>query len=285
MRNPQRSRRLLPGVYVGHNGHVSDRELDLAASRYGGDECILSGARGLVLSGVHDAPRGRERLILVPAPTERVSREFVKVLETQRLPLPLDVQGVRVAPPARAALDMARNVSDMRVVQVVFSELLRTRKATVMDLFEELDKGPRWGSALPRRVLAGLHAGARSKPELDALERFRASALIPEPMCNAHLYDADADWIACVDFYWEGLVAEIQSKLFHFALHAWEPDETRKARLASHGLLVAPIVPVRMYKDWPSLEIELARSIDAASQNTCRVTVGPPPPWWGQRMG
>lgn len=285
MRNRTRSTRLLPGVYVAHNGPPSDRQLDLAALRYAGSESLLTGARSLVLHGVRDVPRGRDRHVLIPTPARRASRGFVTINDTERMPVPQLIHGIPVAPAARAALDLARTTRDERLVQVMLSELLRDRRCTVPDLLEELDKGPRWGSALPRRVLAGLHAGARSKPELDALERFRASALIPEPLCNAHLYDEDGNWIACVDFYWRGLVAEIQSKLFHFALHAWEPDETRKARLASHGLLVAPIIPAHMYKDWPSLEIELARSVDAASQNTCRVTVGPPPPWWGQRMG
>jgi len=48
---------------------------------------------------------------------------------------------------------------------------------------------------------------------------------------------------------------------------------------------VTPIVPTRVYKDWARLELELARAIDAAARNSCQVVVGPPPPWWGNRMG
>lgn len=222
---------------------------------------------------------------MIPTPARRASTGFVTVTDTERMPVACLIHGIPVAPAARSALDLARATSDERLVQVALSELLRDRRCTVSELFEELDKGPRWGSALPRRVLAGLHAGARSKPELDALERFQQSPLIPPPLVNVHLYDALGNWIACVDFYWEGLVAEIQSKLFHFALHGWESDEARKGRLASHGLLVSPIVPSRMYKDWPSLEVELARSIETAARNPRHVTVGPPPSWWGHRMG
>lgn len=285
MRNRQRSRRVLPGVYVAHTGPVNERQLDLSAMAYAGPTAVLTSARALALHGLREGPRTRERVVLLDAAEQRASRDFVTVLETYRLPTPVLLHGLAVAPPARAALDLARASIDQRLVQVVWSELLRTRKATVMELQQELDEGPRRGSALPRAVLAGLHTGARSKPELDALIKFTESARIPPPILNAHLYDAEGNWIACVDFYWKGLVAEMQSKLFHFALHAWESEEARKGRLASHGLLVAPIVPNRVYKDWLRLEDEVARAIEAAATNTCRVTVGPPPEWWGQRMG
>ena len=284
-RNRQRSTRVLPGVYLAQTGPASERQLDLAALRYGGDRAVFTGARSLVLQGVLDVPRGRERTLLLPLDAQRASTGFVIVRNTERMPAAETRQGLPLAPTVRGALDLARSTADRRLIQTLFSELIRDRHCTVKALADELAAGPRWGSAVPREVIRGLHAGARSKVELDGLALISASALLPPPDVNAHLYDEHEQWIACVDWYWRGLVAELQSKRFHFALESWESDDARLLRLATYGLLTAPIVPSRLYTDWPALEAELAAAVTAAADSPCRVHVGPPPPWWGSRMG
>jgi hypothetical protein len=159
-----RWRRVAPGVYV--TGRlVGDRDRAVAALRHGGSRSVLSGAARLRLAGFRSV-RGVDReLLLVPVDAGCANRGRIQVRRTRRLPRVATVDGLRLAPVARAVADLALTLARADAVTAVVAEAVQRGLCTPDELLVEYHAGPRQGSALLRRTLADVGAGAHSVPE------------------------------------------------------------------------------------------------------------------------
>jgi hypothetical protein len=144
--------RLMPGVVLMGSGPPTRRQWLRAALAYTGRGSVLSGADALIAHGV-DVPCSGDVLVLI-APTRRpASRAGLTVERTGRLPEPVWLDGLPMAPVARAAIDAARRTHDLPRLHAILLGAVRVGACTVTDLLDELDAGGQRGSAAPRAVL------------------------------------------------------------------------------------------------------------------------------------
>jgi len=259
--------RLLPGIYLTVTGQPTREQLETAALLYAGPASVITGPTALR----HYKIRALEtRLIdvLIPEERKRVSRAFVRIVRTSRLP---DAQtrdlAIGYVAPARAVADTARGLTTRSDVRAVVASAVQQRQCSIQDLAAELADGPIPGSGLFRSVLAEVADGIRSPAEGDFRSLIRTSSL-PRPLFNPSLY-LDKVLLARPDAWWpdHGVAVEIDSREWHFAPDDWEATMRRDSRLTAAGIRVLHVSP-RQLRTEPDRVI---RDIAAALQ------IGRPP--------
>src|SRR5271166_5747880 len=136
---------VLPGIYLAHNGLLTVGQRELAAALFAGKEAVITGAAALMRYGVR-VPSSEIVDVLVPHQVKRQSTGFVKVHRTTRMPAqPCLLDGIRWAPPARAAADAARCEVELRGVRALVADAVQRGKCTVQQLAVELRAGPKQG--------------------------------------------------------------------------------------------------------------------------------------------
>src|SRR5205823_5219729 len=109
-------------------------------------------------------------------------------------------------------------------------------------LVDEMERGCRRGTGLPREVFRDLTVELRSIPELRAF-RLLKKADLPQPKWNAKLFNHDGDYVACPDAWFDdvGLAVEIDSYEFHFTARGYASTARRNSRYAENGILIVQI--------------------------------------------
>jgi hypothetical protein len=264
-------RRLLPGVYLTTTGAPTFDQYDMAALLYGGARSVITGTAALNRYGLRDRRTSRVDL-LVPAPQERKSLEFVRVRSSTRMPRQVCRTGpIQFALVPRAVADTARELTSLGEVRAVVSCAVQRRRCTVGELRQELACGPAQGSALYRSALAQVADGVRSAVEGD----FRTLVLrsgLPEPMFNPLLFAGD-EFIAQPDAWWPeaGIAGEVDSREYHLNPEDWERTNARDARMAAHGIVVLHCTPIRI-REASALLYDLAAAI-ASGQSRPRLPI------------
>ena len=185
--------RLLPSVYLTHTGPPSADQRDLGALLYAGPCAVLTGPSSMRRFGL-DVTRADAIDVLVPAEEQRRDVGFARLHRTMRLPRGFCVAGeVRYALPPRAVADAARWLTDIGDVRAVVAEAVQRRMCSIEDLVEELDHGPKQGSALLRRALAEVADGVRSAAE-GQLHALIGRSGLPMPMFNPRLFVGGPSW-------------------------------------------------------------------------------------------
>ncbi len=123
---------------------------------------------------------------------------LVTVERTTRMPRPVVVDGMPMAPLVRAVLDECRRFSARDPVRALLTEAVQRGRLHPEALIRELEAGSDRGSALPREVLRDVLRGARSVAEVDAMAVWRRTGL-PEPLWNHELRDASGRYIGTPD--------------------------------------------------------------------------------------
>jgi len=239
--------RLLPGVYLTHTGPPSADQRDLGALLYAGPCAVLTGPASMRRFGL-GVTRADAIDVLVPAEEQRRDVGFARLHRTMRLPRGFCVAGeVRYALPPRAVADAARWLTDIGDVRAVVAEAVQRRMCSIEDLVEELDHGPKQGSALLRRALAEVADGVRSAAEGQLHALIERSGL-PMPMFNPRLFVGRA-FLAVPDCWWPdvGVAAEVDSRAWHLSPRGWENTLARQARMAAVGIIVLHFTPSQIY--------------------------------------
>ncbi len=237
-------RPLLPGTYLAITGTPTTVQKDMAALVYAGPASVLTGAAALRGQGLIKSAPGKLD-VLIPANARRRSVNFAAVRRTTQMPAPVvTIGGLRYAPPARAIADAARVSADLPAVRALVAGAVQRGHCAPHQLARELTSGPVSGSALLRRVLAEVAAGARSVVEAEFADLIRLSRL-PAPVLNARLRAADGAFIAVVDAWWPdaGVAAEVDSREWHLSPADWERTMRRHAEMTGHGILVLHFTP------------------------------------------
>ncbi|HEY6499222.1 MAG TPA: type IV toxin-antitoxin system AbiEi family antitoxin domain-containing protein [Streptosporangiaceae bacterium] len=238
--------RLLPGVYLAGTGTASAQQRDVAALLHAGPRSVLT---GLAAVRRHSLRVGAPSVVtvLVPAGVRRQSTGFVQIQRTARMPVEFCVDGaVRFVLAARAVGDAARSLRSSREVRALVAQAIQQQRCSIAMLVDELEQGPTKGSGLLRAALAEVEAGVRSVPEGD-LRGLLRRAKVPEPQFNARLY-VGRELVAVADAWWEeaGVVAEVDSRAYHYSVEDWQRTMRRHDRLVAQGVLLLHFTPAQI---------------------------------------
>jgi very-short-patch-repair endonuclease len=234
-----RWRAILPGIYLTTNEAML-RDLLRAALLYAGAHSSISGAYALHLHGLR-MRRPPHILVLAERRRRPTCPRWLHIRPTTRLPQPHWYRGLAIAPLPRAVADWALQARDLDEVRAVVARVIQRRQCQLAELSTELAAGPRNGSALFRRALTEITAGARSAPEARAASALKRARLGPfEQNASIDRY--------IVDFLWRELraVLEIDSVEYHFDAHNWAATLSRHRELESLGYSVIHIRPAEL---------------------------------------
>ncbi|HVX44703.1 MAG TPA: hypothetical protein VHC49_12490 [Mycobacteriales bacterium] len=259
-----RWQRILPGIYLTHSGGASARERFEAALLYAGPDSMITGLSACRLHELRSAPRGIAIQVLAPHQTRRSNTGFVAIRRSRLLPRPVWMDGLAVAPVARAVIDGCRDLGNRSMIRALVTEAIQRRRTTVKYLFEELESGVRAGSLAVRETLHEVEAGVRSAAEAEAREAI-LGARLPDPAWNCDLVGPGGEWIARPDAYWDdaGVVLEIDSQEWHLGAQQWKDTMLRHSRMTSYGLLVIHVAPSRIRDEPEAVIAELRSTLEA----------------------
>ncbi|EFL04867.1 predicted protein [Streptomyces sp. AA4] len=274
-------RRLLPGIILLHNNDPTPDQLVHAALLYAGTAAVVTGEEACRRYGLRLAvsAASEQRIhVLIPHHLKRTSSDFVIIERTKRLPRPWLRAGVPLAPLVRATTDFVRRNRTANIIGQALIEAVQRGGCTPQALAEELDRGTKRGTALPRRLLAEW-ANARSVAEAEAQKLTRT---LPHPPThqNEALYDSAGSYAGRPDFWWDdvGLAWEIDSLDFHFRSADYAQTLRRNTRYASLGVAVVQTLPSRLRTE-PNAVLDELRAAYAAARTRPRppVSLGKPP--------
>lgn len=253
---------VLPGVYLCGGGNLAPEQRVIAALLYAGSAIGVTGPAALAYYGI-PAKRTEFVDVLVPLRNRRKDAGFARLRRTAVEPGVLCQDGVtRYVRADRAIADTARQLTDIADVRAVVAAGVQGRHIDLWELTRELDLGPMRGSALLRRALAEVSAGARSAAEADLLTLVRQSTL-PEPLYNPRLFVGNG-FLASPDAWWPdfGVAVEVDSRAWHLSPGDWERTLARHARMTAEGILVLHFPPGRLRKDRRAVVSEMRSALD-----------------------
>ncbi len=237
----------LPGVYQTETGTLTRAQHEIAALLYGGPRSVLTGASALRHYGL-PAPESVVVDILIPAQAQRISVSYVRVHRTTRLPeMAYGPPHQVCAPPARAAADAVRGLTNLQAARALLAGVVQDRGCAPWQLEQELRAGPVQYSALLRSVLAEVADGVRSAPEAELRDLIKKAGL-PMPLFNPRLCLPGGAFIACPDAWWPeaGVAIEIDSRRWHFSPDDWERTMDRHDQLSQYSIVTLHFTPHKL---------------------------------------
>lgn len=268
---------VLPGVYATFSGELLLRHRLRAALLWAGTNTMLGASTAAVAHRLRAAPRCPHVHLLVAANTRPANTDYVVVERTSRLPSPVWIDGLSTAPLARTVIDTCRQLNDLSEVRAILAEAVQSRDVPIARLAEELRAGRSRGTRLVREVLGEVGAGVRSVAEAEFRRLVLTSRVLPVPLFNCSLYREGGRWLADPDAYWDsvGLVAEVDSREWHFFAAGWEQTMLRHERLEAMGLHVVHVTPGRIRRDPQGLlaSLESAYQSARAERSPAGITV------------
>ncbi|MEU2245725.1 hypothetical protein [Streptomyces sp. NPDC019224] len=213
----------LPGVFVLHPGALSGRERLRSALLYAGrppasgrgpvpsraadpayGEAMLTGLAALSLYGFAAAPPATavERIdVLVPRARRLRSAGYARLLRTAEPPRPERVDGLPVAPVARALADAVAGPGDALTVRRLLTEAVRGGHCEPAVVVGELNRVKALGRPQVAHALDTLLSEGRAMAEERLYDMVRAHGL-EEPMWNVDLRLPGGPHLGGVDAYW-----------------------------------------------------------------------------------
>lgn len=146
---------LLPGVVLTKPSPPTRLDRLRAVLSFTGPSSVITGADALARQGAA-LPLPRHVHVLAGSNARR-SHPQILLERTARPPVPIRRDGLRLAPPARAAMDLARRETNPRAVVAILDAVVDARLCTPGELHEELRRCSRRGTALVRQALRHLH--------------------------------------------------------------------------------------------------------------------------------
>ena len=255
---------LLPGVYLTNRGEITARHRAAAGFLYAGPGIAVTGAAALAWHGIRQQ---RDDLVDVLADLrcQRRSIGFVRLHRTGVMPNVGCWDGaVCYAPAARAVADAVRLLREPGDIRAIVAAGVQRGKVAVWQLAEQLDEGPRRGSAGLRRALAEVAEGVRSTAEAELVALIRR-ARVPMPLLNPRLL-VGGEFLAIPDAYWPqaGVAAEVDSREYHFAAADWERTLARHTRMSACGIIVLHYPPSRIRTAGREVAAEIRAALEAS---------------------
>ncbi|OLZ42986.1 hypothetical protein BS329_40955 [Amycolatopsis coloradensis] len=250
-------RRPIPGVILLTDATPTMRQLLKAALSHAGPEAMLTGVQAARLYGVRRLPPERRAHTLIPHRSKVATWGFAVVERTIHLPEPVKIDGLPVAPLARALIDAARRMEELQSVRAMIHDAVHRGLCTPEELREELAQASTIGSALPRIVVGALQDGVDSAVE-QWLETVLERSGLPRPARKAVLRTPDGQGVIGVaDAWWPKAGVAMQIRYDEVTLDPGSPSET--PALAAAGLIVVRVSPARL-RDQPLVVIQELRA-------------------------
>ncbi|MGY1807610.1 hypothetical protein ACI8AF_09585 [Blastococcus sp. SYSU D00669] len=241
-------------MFVGHSGPLTRRERWHAALYFAGGTAALSHRSALVAWGARaeeltarrwaGGVRGEYQVpqegglveVTVPQGRHLRSRAFVVVHQSRR-PVAAEVMagGLRVCPPARAAVDVAMTSHRRQDVDHVVADVLQRGLCTVPELEQEASHLGRRLTSWLRQAVGDARRGMRSVGEAD-LRHALVLAEVPEPERGAAIETSSGTFF--VDAYWRDakVAAEADGAAFHLSADDWGADIRRQNAIQGVGV-------------------------------------------------
>jgi hypothetical protein len=241
--------RLHPRAYLLGDAPPTPRQRLRAALLHVGAAAVLGGPTACRQHGLLEAPDDGLIHLLLPH-GQRLEAERLAIVRTPQALRVVDRDGLPTVDVARAVADTCRGMSALQSVRALACEAVQRRFTTVERLAEELDGGPRAGSALLRRVVEELRAGVLSAPEAEVRDDLRRCRQLPPAEYNVPLTEGTR-FLACVDVLFREacLVLEVNSRRWHGEADAFDATMERQARLTAAGYTVLPVTPAAWRAD------------------------------------
>lgn len=273
--------RVLPATYALVTGTLTDEQRRISAALYAGGEAQLTGLAALTWYGFRQSPRSDDVQLIVPHHARRRSAGFAVVsralaLDDRARATPL----YPVCSPARAVVDAARDLRQLRPVRAIVAEAVQRGYADLTSLDEEIRRARRSRTALIRKAFEEVTAGTRSAPEADLRECLAGSSVLSEIHWNPRLLGADDTSLPTPDGYLAdaAVALEVDSQEYHFRPADWTRTLDRHNELSRHGILVLHFTPAQIRRE----PRRVRRTVEDAYDSrrgvgaTARVCVGQP---------
>ena len=236
--------RALPGLVFLKNRSLTPIERAVAVSIYCGKDAVVSGRAGLALHGLGTSVSFEETFALIPESQHRKSVNFAVIERTWRMPTAEIKSGLRVAPIVRCLCDAIRRMTNTEQCMALIASVVQRGAATVDAIMKELDAGSTRGTAMPRRVLRELAAGAHSVAEAQAQKLYRRSGL-PAMQHNVAVHDELGRFLLIADNWLDDVALdwEIDSLEYHLSPAAHRATVERRERAQNAGLIVVTHLP------------------------------------------
>ncbi|OLZ44488.1 hypothetical protein BS330_40570 [Amycolatopsis keratiniphila subsp. nogabecina] len=249
-------RRPIPGVILLTNTTPTKHQSLKVALTHAGPEAMLTGVQAARLYGVRRLPPERRAHTLIPHRSKVATWGFAVVERTIHLPEPVEINGLPVAPLARALIDAARRMDELNSVRAMIHDAVHRGLCTPEELRAELAQASTIGSALPRIVVNALQDGVDS-----AIEQWLESVLersgLPTATRRAELRTSDGAVVGVADAWWSQVGVALQVRHDEASL---EPDKSPKIpALAAPGLIVVLVGPAQL-RDEPLVVIQELRA-------------------------
>jgi hypothetical protein len=255
-------RRPIPGVILLTNATPTRRQLLKVALTHAGPEAMLTGVQAARLYGVRRLPPERRAHTLIPHRSKVATWGFAVVERTIHLPEPVEIDGLPVAPLARALIDAARRMDELHSVRAMIHDAVHRGLCTPEELREELAQASTIGSALPRLVVGALQDGVDSAVE-QWLETVLERSGLPRPERNVELRAPDGQVVGVAEVWWPEVCVAMQ---IHHAEVALEPDKTPETPvLLAAGLIVVQVSPAQL-RDQPLVVVQELRAAHRRAQ-------------------
>lgn len=245
--------RLAPSLWLTGTDPATDRQLVRAAFEHAGHDCVVTGLLACRALGLPYAPADGFIDALVPAHRRRSGSGVVRVMPTERMPVPPWSLGpVGMASAERSVVDAARRLDDLRSVRALVLAALQSGRCGLTEVIAEVAAGPSAGSALMRRAVADFVRGAWSAPEAEVADvalPALAAAGFREVLLNPSVF-IDGQFLCLVDGWITGLgiAWEVDSREHH-----GDGDTlARHTAAARHGALLMHVTP-RRFRAAPGL--------------------------------
>jgi hypothetical protein len=257
---------LLPGIVLLSNGQPTAHQRVVAALLHGGPRAVVTGTEAARRHGLRHVPQDEAVHLLLPHRSRVRTFGFAMVERTIHMPRRVMRDGIPLAPVDRAVLDAVRRWRVVDPVRALLTEAVQRGKCRPSELVVELDSGSRRGTALPRRVLAEVCAGARSVAEAHAM-RIWSKAGLPAAAWNQAVHDTNGRFIAVPDAWCDdvALAWEIDSFEWHSDAKGYARTVARNTRYATAGIVVVQTLPSRLRDDPAGVASELRAAYEAAA--------------------
>lgn len=256
--------RVLPGVYATTTGALTPNQRAMAALLHAGPGSVITGREAVERHNLRCAGLN-EIDVLVPAKVRVVSKDFARIVRTERMPDPGELFStgrIRFVGVSRAVADAARGMPELSDVRALICEAVQRGRCDPESLAAELKYGPSAGSAKLRQALAEVGAGVRSSPEADLKDIIDKSDL-DEPMYNPELYSWDGTFIGIPDAWWEraGVAAEVDSLQYHMKADDYENTVQRHNRMQREDVNLLHFLPRTLRRERKTVLSDLRGAI------------------------
>jgi hypothetical protein len=245
-----RWRIVLPGVYAGFTGELSERQRKRAAWLYAGENAQLADVTSLVDLGVRYVPPTGAVHVLIPAVEHRANHGFVIVRRTHRLPQPRLLNGFPYCPAERALVDASARIGDQQTARAMIADAVQRRLAYTDRLRAELPHLSGRGSGVARRAIDDVLMGGRSAPECEFLDLCRARPDLPMPLANSLLQLPDGRKVSPDALFLDaGLVHETNGRGPHADEDPFDDMQARSDAMTTAGLVVLHNSPRQLRRE------------------------------------